>query len=134
MAVRNILLLRNPLLNQPSEPVKQDVLSGPRAVGRDLHDTLMDFRARHRWDRASAAPQIGVFKRIIYLALIQNFEEPLSPCAPGFGSVPLAPQRYEIMMNKRRPSVRAHKPWTVLVLLAIALAIPSRRQHHANRE
>jgi peptide deformylase len=32
-----------------------------------LHDTLMDFRARHGWGRAIAAPQIGVLKRIVYL-------------------------------------------------------------------
>ncbi len=67
MAVCDILLLGNPLLNQPSEPVDKDQLSAAKAVGRDLHDTLMDFRARHGWGRAIAAPQIGVRKRIVYL-------------------------------------------------------------------
>jgi len=67
MAVRDILLLGNPLLNQSSEPVQKAELSAAKAVGRDLHDTLMDFRAEHGWGRAIAAPQIGVLKRIVYL-------------------------------------------------------------------
>ena len=43
------------------------LLSVAKAVGHDLHDTLMSFRARHGWGRAIAAPQIGVLKRIVYL-------------------------------------------------------------------
>jgi peptide deformylase len=67
MAVRDILLLGNPLLTQPCEPVHQPDLSTAMAVGQDLHDTLMSFRAEHGWGRAIAAPQIGVLKRIVYL-------------------------------------------------------------------
>ena len=67
MAVRNILLLGNPLLTQPSEPVQRPDLSAAMAVGQDLRDTLLDFRAKHGWGRAIAAPQIGVLKRIVYL-------------------------------------------------------------------
>jgi peptide deformylase len=67
MAIQNILLLGNPLLNQPSEPLKEPELSSARAVGRDLHDTLMNFRAQHGWGRAIAAPQIGVLKRVVYM-------------------------------------------------------------------
>jgi peptide deformylase len=33
---------------------------------------MMDFRARHGWGRAIAAPQIGVLKRIVYV----NVDEP----------------------------------------------------------
>ncbi len=65
------MLLGNPLLNQPSEPVNKDELAAVRAVGRDLHDPLMDFRARHGWGRAIAAPQIGVLKRVVYLHIEQ---------------------------------------------------------------
>lgn len=71
MAVRNILLLGNPLLNQPSEPVNKDEFPAAKAVSRDLHDTLMDFRARHGWGRAIAAPQISVLKRMVYLHVEQ---------------------------------------------------------------
>jgi peptide deformylase len=69
MAARNILMLGNPLLNQRSEPVQESELSAATAVGHDLHDTLMSFRAQHGWGRAIAAPQVGVFKRIVYLHL-----------------------------------------------------------------
>ncbi len=65
--MRSILLLGHPLLNQHCEPVKKDKLPAAAAVARDLHDTLMHFRAQHGWGRAIAAPQIGVLKRIIYL-------------------------------------------------------------------
>jgi peptide deformylase len=36
-------------------------------VVRDLHDTLMDCRARIGAGRAIAAPQIGVMKRLVYM-------------------------------------------------------------------
>ncbi len=67
MAVQNILLLGNPLLNQPSQPVQRDELTVAMTVGRDLQDTLMSFRAERGWGRAIAAPQIGVLKRIVYV-------------------------------------------------------------------
>jgi peptide deformylase len=67
MAAQDILLLGNPLLNQRSELVQMAELPAVKAVGQDLHDTLMSFRAKHGWGRAIAAPQIGVLKRIVYL-------------------------------------------------------------------
>jgi peptide deformylase len=67
MAVREILLLGNPLLFEKSKEVGRDEIDSVRQVVRDLHDTMMDFRARRGWGRAIAAPQIGVMKRIIYL-------------------------------------------------------------------
>jgi peptide deformylase len=67
MATREILLLGNPLLYRQSEPVQKSELTGALDIGKDLHDTMMDFRIRRGWGRAIAAPQIGVFKRIVYL-------------------------------------------------------------------
>jgi peptide deformylase len=69
MAVRDILLLGNPQLHQRCEPVQQSELPAALLIGNDLHDTMMDFRARRGWGRATAAPQIGVLKRIVYLHL-----------------------------------------------------------------
>ena len=54
-------------MTQLSEAVQQPDLSAAMAVGQDLHDTLLDFRAKHGWGRAIAAPQIGVLKRIVCL-------------------------------------------------------------------
>lgn len=67
MAVKEILLLGNPKLYDSSYEVKRDELAYVKQVVDDLHDTLMDFRKKYNCGRAIAAPQIGVFKRVIYL-------------------------------------------------------------------
>lgn len=67
MAVREILLLGNPKLLQVCAPVTPDEVAGLQPVITDLHDTLMDFRARYGAGRAVAAPQIGVMKRLVYM-------------------------------------------------------------------
>lgn len=67
MAIREILLLGNPLLYLKSAPVTREELSSLRPVIQDLHDTLIDFRTRRGAGRAISAPQIGVQKRLVYL-------------------------------------------------------------------
>lgn len=67
MAVKQILMLGNPDLYRVSEDVIKEELPDLSSVINDLHDTLMDFRNRFGVGRAIAAPQIGVFKKIIYL-------------------------------------------------------------------
>ena len=67
MPVREILLLGDPQLHQISEPVNRDELDSIRTIADDLRDTLLDFRARHGYGRAIAAPQIGFLKPIIFL-------------------------------------------------------------------
>ena len=67
MAIRDILLLGNPQLYRQSEAVRKSELSTVLGIGADLHDTMMDFRRRHGWGRAIAAPQISVRKRIVFL-------------------------------------------------------------------
>jgi peptide deformylase len=67
MAVREILKLGNPKLYQKSDEVKEDELDEIKHVIDDMHDTIMDFRERYNFGRAIAAPQIGVFKRVIYM-------------------------------------------------------------------
>lgn len=69
MAAREILLLGNPLLNQRCMPVQREDLPAALAVGQDLRDTLREFRAKHGWGRAIAAPQIGILKRIVYVQI-----------------------------------------------------------------
>jgi len=65
--VREILLLGNEALYEKSELVSQAELPDMADVVRDLHDTLMAFRAEYGAGRAIAAPQIGVQKRLIYM-------------------------------------------------------------------
>lgn len=80
MPIREILLLGNPLLLKPCEPVHQEELEFASALVRDLHDTMMDFRRRNGWGRAIAAPQIGVLKRIVYV----NIDQPMVFINPVF--------------------------------------------------
>lgn len=71
MAVREILLLGNPKLLEVCEAVTPDEVDSLRPAIQDLHDTLMDFRARYKAGRAIAAPQIGVMKRLVYMHIDQ---------------------------------------------------------------
>ncbi len=65
--VKEVLKLGNELLYRKSSPVKKDDMPALEITVKDLHDTLFEFRARYGAGRAIAAPQIGVFKRLIYM-------------------------------------------------------------------
>ncbi|UCH85192.1 MAG: peptide deformylase [Candidatus Latescibacterota bacterium] len=67
MAVRNIVLLGDPLLLQKGAPVGADELGLALSIGNDLRDTMRAFRQRHGWGRAIAAPQIGVSKQVVFM-------------------------------------------------------------------
>ena len=67
--IRPILQLGDPRLYDVStEIAKEDWDFLPQWV-EDLHDTLMDYRRIYGAGRAVAAPQIGVFKRLLYMHL-----------------------------------------------------------------
>ena len=65
--IKEILLLGNNQLYEKSNPVILEELDKLSPVIDDLHDTLMNFRAKYHAGRAIAAPQIGIQKRILYL-------------------------------------------------------------------
>ena len=67
MAVREILLLGNPDLWRSAALVSHPAAPASREVVRDLGETLADFRLRHGFGRAIAAPQIGHAARIIFV-------------------------------------------------------------------
>lgn len=67
MAIREILLLGNDQLYQIAREVAQNELGKAQEVVADLHDTMLNFRAKYGFGRAIAAPQIGEPLRIIYL-------------------------------------------------------------------
>ncbi len=67
MAIREILLLGNEELYNISSEVSTDNLEKAKEVVQDLHDTMINFRDKYNFGRAIAAPQIGVFLRIIYM-------------------------------------------------------------------
>jgi peptide deformylase len=80
MAVREIMMLGNPVLLKPCEPVQKGHLDEARQVAQDLHDTLADFHARCGWGRGISAPQIGVLKCIVCLQV----DHPLTLLNPEF--------------------------------------------------
>ncbi|MGL6106893.1 peptide deformylase [Romboutsia sp.] len=65
--VKKILLLGNRKLYEKSELIQKDEINYIKEVVGDLHETLIDFRKKHKVGRAIAAPQIGVPKRLIYM-------------------------------------------------------------------
>ena len=65
--IREILKLGDPRLYEISALVEEADRAQIAQWTQDLHDTLMDFRKTYGAGRAVAAPQIGVFKRMIYL-------------------------------------------------------------------
>lgn len=73
MAVREILLLGNPLLWEVAKPVTDTRDPSVAELIDDLASTLADFRMRNHFGRAIAAPQIGRNSRAIFL----NAQQPI---------------------------------------------------------
>ena len=67
MPLKEVLFLGNPALYRNSSEITREELPEITALVQDLHDTLLDFRKRYGAGRAIASPQIGVFKRLIYM-------------------------------------------------------------------
>jgi peptide deformylase len=74
MAVREILLLGNPQLWQPSETVSAIHSPETKDLISDLADTLADFRLRNGFGRAIAAPQIGEQRRVLFVNMRDGSE------------------------------------------------------------
>ena len=67
MSVRPVLLLGNPLLRAVCVRVRQYNTPELRALGRDMADTLHDFRRRNGFGRGIAASQIGDRRRVVFI-------------------------------------------------------------------
>lgn len=68
MAVREILLLGDERLYQVSQRVEKSQINEAAGILADLRETMAAFRDKFGFSRAMAAPQIGAFKRIVYLS------------------------------------------------------------------
>jgi len=73
MAIKEILLLGNSKLYEVSSLIGKEELKSLTHTIEDLHDTLIDFRNRYGAGRAIASPQIGTFKRLLYM----NIDKPI---------------------------------------------------------
>jgi peptide deformylase len=72
-SIEDILQLGNPLLYEVSEPVLQSELSSIPEWVDDMDNVLKEIRAKYKFGRAIAAPQLGIKKRLIYL----NIDKPI---------------------------------------------------------
>lgn len=68
MAVKEVLLLGNPILREKSRPVN-DFGEELQNWIRDLRDTLHAKQAEMKTGRAMAAPQIGILRRIVCIEM-----------------------------------------------------------------
>ena len=82
MPIREILLLGNPQLWQPSSAIAEIHSTDTQMLVSDLADTLADFRLRNDFGRAIAAPQIGARQRMIFVNM-QNGSEPFALINPN---------------------------------------------------
>jgi peptide deformylase len=73
MKLSMIIPLGDPRLYEKSTLVEKEEVQQLKPVVQDLHDILMEFRAKYKAGRAIAAPQIGVMKRLIYI----NIDKPV---------------------------------------------------------
>jgi len=65
MAIKDILLLGDPLLYEVAETVTWEEMEGLQPKIQLMWDSILDIRNTYGFGRAIAAPQIGVQKRII---------------------------------------------------------------------
>lgn len=65
--VREILRLGEPALYDTSREMAEFEMGEAAAIVKDLSDTMREFRRVYGFGRAIAAPQIGHFRRIIYM-------------------------------------------------------------------
>lgn len=69
MPPREILQLGNPILRQECQPVEDFESLHLKSLIIDLDDTLAEFARAHGFGRGIAAPQIGEFKRVIFIRM-----------------------------------------------------------------
>ncbi len=73
MPIREILVLGNQQLWQPSENVTEIHSHTTQEIIQDLSETLANFRTVQGFGRAIAAPQIGLHQRIIFTNINGGF-------------------------------------------------------------
>lgn len=66
---REILLLGDERLYRVCDPVRPEELADMPALIADMRDTILAYRRKMGAGRAIAAPQIGVFKRVVCMCL-----------------------------------------------------------------
>lgn len=79
----DLLLLGDPRLYETCAPVLEADLPLVAGWVADLHNVMEEIRAKYKFGRGIAAPQLGIMKRLIYL----NVDRPMVILNPEFVSV-----------------------------------------------
>lgn len=88
--LKDMVLLGDPRLYQVCEPIKPEELPLVSGWVADLHNVMEEIRAKYKFGRGIAAPQLGVMKRLIYL----NLDKPYVMINPEL--VDLSEERFEL--------------------------------------
>ncbi len=78
--LNDLLLLGDPRLYEICEPVYENELPLVHNWVSDLHNVMEEIRAKYKFGRGIAAPQLGIMKRLIYL----NLDKPTVIINPEF--------------------------------------------------
>jgi len=81
--LEDLLLLGNPLLYAKCEPVLQSEFPLVQGWVADLHNVMQEIKAKYRFGRAIAAPQLGIMKRLVYM----NIDKPVVFINPEFSDL-----------------------------------------------
>lgn len=76
----DLLLLGDPRLYQTCEPLKKSELPLVPGWVADLDNVMKEIRAKYKFGRAIAAPQLGIMKRLVYM----NIDRPIVFINPEF--------------------------------------------------
>lgn len=88
--LKDMVLLGDPRLYQVCEPVMPEELPLVAEWVADLHNVMEEIRAKYKFGRGIAAPQLGIMKRLIYL----NLDKPYVMINPEL--VDLSEERFEL--------------------------------------
>jgi peptide deformylase len=78
--INDLLLLGDPRLYEVCEPVRINELDLVEGWVADLDNVMKEIRAKYKFGRAIAAPQLGIMKRLVYM----NTDRPVVMINPEF--------------------------------------------------
>ena len=81
--LKDLLQLGDPRLYEVCEPVYKHELPLVKEWVEDLHNVMEEIRAKYKFGRGIAAPQLGIMKRLIYL----NLDRPIIIINPVFDNL-----------------------------------------------
>lgn len=67
--LNDLLLLGDPRLYETCEMIQESELDLVNEWVADLHNVMMEIRAKYNFGRAIAAPQLGIMKRLVYMQI-----------------------------------------------------------------